>query len=524
MALGALSLACTDAGLYAAGQGGIGGPDRAEIEARACVPLASGEAFPVKVLYAVEGGANVDRVLTGKMTEALQSLGARFSTPGVTFGLVAFHTVATGLQGQFVDAAQIQQAVTQYAAYQEAGPVSLRAPLKLARSILSGDMQTGCKGTVARTRYVVVLVFGSADTSCANPVFNAGIDPRCNALLPDEAACSACELTQVTDQLKNLAEEHGAGEVVVYPVYVRTTPDQTVSAMGAAIARSGGTSLIETDPLNLANTVNQQISYASLQRALRLKRLVAFNRNSISRTGQLLVDSDGDGVADEEEVALGLDPTLPDSDTDGLMDGVELRMGLRPQPGNVDLINGCNVADDTDGDRLNDCEERVLGTDACVTDSDGDALPDLVELLGGTNPLIPEDLADADRDGFTNIAEIERHTDPNSADIAYGNERAYGYFIDDAPPTDDGRACYDLRIYNIGLVHTMRVPNPRIPGLNVREGNNDIYIYFQVGRENDPRGTGIGSLTVVPVKFIPPATRDPRGLIRIAPEEFVLGN
>ena len=30
----------------------------------------------------------------------------------------------------------------------------------------------------------------SKDTACANPAFNAGIDDRCNKLLPDESACS----------------------------------------------------------------------------------------------------------------------------------------------------------------------------------------------------------------------------------------------------------------------------------------------------------------------------------------------
>lgn len=515
------TLGCSDAGLYAVGGAGAGGPDRAAFEGRVCVPLASGDAFPVKILYAVEGGASVDRTLTGQMTEALQSLGARFSEPYVSFSLVAFHTVATGLQGGFVDASQLQTAITKYSAYQEAGPVSLRAPLKLARSILSGDMQTGCRGTVARTRYVVVVVFSSADTSCANPIFNAGIDPKCNAFLPDEAACSACELTAVATQLKDLAEQYNAGEVSIQPVYVRTVPDPAISAMAAAIARAGGTSVVETDPQNLKAALNS-LNYASLQRELLLKRLIAFNRNSISRASELLVDSDGDGVGDEDEVALGIDPINPDSDSDGLMDGVELRMGLRPQPGNADVLTGCNPFLDTDGDRLNDCEERVLGTDACITDTDGDGLPDLVELHTGSNPLVPEDLADNDRDGYSNIDEVLRHTDPDSADIAYGGDRAYGYSIAEAPPTDDGRACYDLRIYNVGLVHTQRRPNP--PYADIPEGTNEIYLFFQVGRANDPRGTGIGSLDVEQIQFIPPNRRRPKGTVFVEHDQFVIGN
>lgn len=509
--------ACTDAGLYATSGRGRGGPDRAELAGRACVPLAAGEAFPVKVLFLMQGGAGVDPQMKGELSDALRSLASRFSVPYVSFSLVAFHTVATGIQGGFADAAQLQSKVGQYTSYQEDGPLSLRAPLQLAKSLLSGDMLTGCRGTVARTRYLVVLVFSSADTSCQNPAFNAGLDSRCTKL-SDLAQCSACELTRVTGELKELAERHRAGEVSVQPVYVRQAADPVASAQGAAIANSGGTELIETDPASVRNALNG-LSYASLQRALTLKRLIAFNRNTLARAGALLADSDGDGLADAEEGELGLDPLSPDSDLDGLMDGVERQMGM--SPGVVDQVNGCNPLLDTDGDRLNDCEERVLGTDPCISDTDGDGLPELVEMLSGTNPLVPEDLDDGDRDGLSNVGEIEAHTDPGSTDLAFQADRAYGYLIAPAAPTEDGRACYDLQLYNIGLVPTLERPNPPYP--NIPRGTNDIYLYMQVGRENDPRGTGIGSLFIQPIQFLPPDRRKPKGTISIAPEDFVLG-
>ena len=54
-------------------------------------------------------------------------------------------------------------------------------------------------------------------------------------------------------------------------------------------------------------------------------------------------------------------------------------------------------------------------------------------------------------------------------------------------------------------------------GLTIRKGTNDIYLYFQVGRDNDPRGTGIGSLFVVPVQFLPPARKKVGGVILKGP-------
>src|SRR5688572_14153750 len=97
-------VSCTDSGLYAVGPGGTTGPDRAEIIGRACVPLASGASFPVKVIYAIEGGGVVDRQAVADITDTLNGLAARFSDPFITFGLIAYHTLATGLQGRFVPA------------------------------------------------------------------------------------------------------------------------------------------------------------------------------------------------------------------------------------------------------------------------------------------------------------------------------------------------------------------------------------------------------------------------------------
>jgi hypothetical protein len=42
-------------------------------------------------------------------------------------------------------------------------------------------------------------------------------------------------------------------------------------------------------------------------------------------------------------------------------------------------------------------------------------------------------------------------------------------------------------------------------------------------RDNDPRGTGIGSLFVPQIKFTPPATRKPRGVVTFGPDDFVTG-
>ena len=74
------------------------------------------------------------------------------------FALAAYHVTAQGLQGTFVDGTQMLGQLLNYPAFQQVGPVSMRSALKLAKSILSGDMQTACRGTVNRTRYLIVMI------------------------------------------------------------------------------------------------------------------------------------------------------------------------------------------------------------------------------------------------------------------------------------------------------------------------------------------------------------------------------
>ena len=51
-----------------------------------------------------------------------------------------------------------------------------------------------------------------------------------------------------------------------------------------------------------------------------------------SREKETAVDSDQDGVADVDEIALfKTDPNNPDTDGDGVLDGVEIMRGFNPR-------------------------------------------------------------------------------------------------------------------------------------------------------------------------------------------------
>ncbi|NJE75894.1 calcium-binding protein [Thermococcus sp. ES12] len=102
------------------------------------------------------------------------------------------------------------------------------------------------------------------------------------------------------------------------------------------------------------------------------------------------LDSDGDGLTDQEELKLGTNPALPDTDGDGLSDGLEVRLGSDP------------LMVDSDWEGLNDGDEIAFGTDPNNPDTDGDGLDDEDEAYGSfwsNQPVPPLDPTSPDTDG-----------------------------------------------------------------------------------------------------------------------------
>ncbi|MGA1793605.1 MAG: hypothetical protein ACMUHM_06610 [Thermoplasmatota archaeon] len=98
-------------------------------------------------------------------------------------------------------------------------------------------------------------------------------------------------------------------------------------------------------------------------------------------------DSDGDGIPDLEETALGLDK---DDHFDGLLD--------------------------LDSDGLENWLEHAIGTYINDSDSDDDGMPDNWEFENGLDPLVSSATNDYDKDGFTDLQEFQEGTDPRISD------------------------------------------------------------------------------------------------------------
>jgi hypothetical protein len=130
-----------------------------------------------------------------------------------------------------------------------------------------------------------------------------------------------------------------------------------------------------------------------------LAGLYAINLNAfINSQGALVVDSDGDGISDNDELsgAWGgvTDPANPRTNN-VCLDGIAANYSCQTV--------GCDASLDLDGDSLNTCEELTLNTRSDLKDTDGDMILDGHEVLRGLDPTVNESKKSRANDGFSDL-------------------------------------------------------------------------------------------------------------------------
>src|SRR6185436_6453828 len=145
-------------------------------------------------------------------------------------------------------------------------------------------------------------------------------------------------------------------------------------------------------------------------------------------------DSDGDGVPDEIETAIGYNPFAADTDADGRSDSQELG----------------------------------TGTDPLRADTDEDGLPDGFEIQTGLNPLDPSDATqDPDRDGLTNLQEYARGSDPFNSDTT-------APFVTDIIPAPGSRDFRASGVITVRFSEPLRAETVSRSSVKLFAGNLEI--------------------------------------------------
>lgn len=197
-----------------------------------------------------------------------------------------------------------------------------------------------------------------------------------------------------------------------------------VVIIGGKLDTNNPTAGVAGSSVRLGSISFERISPDTPELSLRFGKEGYF-KNFVSSTGLVLddqvggvqfltvtlnTDEDADGLMDYDELEVyGTDQCNSDSDNDGLNDGIELDYW------------GVNWSSDPDGDGL----VNILDSD-----SDNDGLSDGWEVEYNLNPAINDASGDADSDGYSNLEEYQKGTDPNDPnDPPFPWELFYPAFI-----------------------------------------------------------------------------------------------
>jgi hypothetical protein len=297
----------------------------------------------------------------------------------------------------------------------------------------------------------------------------------------------------------------GAGSIRIHSVFLQSAlgPSDPNYAIGTDLlqqiaARGDGIFVITPDPTQLDFLQFIQSSIASVDR---FKTFFVTDYHVHNEPDGERLDSDADGIPDEEEGSLGLKPRDPDSDHDGCTDKAETVARFSP------YVPDCGCATpgiDSDGDGLGDCDEDILKTNRELQDTDGDGMPDFLELWAGTEPLRDDALDDPDADGIPNLQEVAEHTDPLKADGAGRNGYAYEYTFSNRQLTLDQRECFDYKVENISLGITL----PVTP-LSTAQGENWIHLFYSTTPSDVPDDLGTWHRQIFKARYLGSGHKEP---------------
>jgi Bacterial TSP3 repeat len=410
------------------------------------------------------------------------------------------------------------------------GVTDYQGALSRVKNLLSDDMAATAAQSpseLPRTKYAVIfLTDGTPFPHCSKGDPTKDNPPDSAACPGDPSTCTICQagfssanpfpgltpgedynepyqLVQLVNEMHTLADSHSVGDLKFHAIELQTpnavqccpvcfADDPTGALAGQLLQAMAqpdqglGTYKLFTNAADLSFI---DYDFTSLQEDFVTRQLIVQPANMLATPTGIAIDSDGDGISDDDEFKLGSNRLKKYSDDDGYSDLFKLRhpeLGLQI---GVSSLERCmanspkcpgHLPCDTDGDGLTDCEEFELGTDPELVDTDADGIPDGIEFKLGMDPLRDDTREDIDFDGITNINEVLNFSSVTLPDT----RAAQGWAIQTVPVeqsrTATGQVCYSFTATGVTLPQTIS-----------RESNvADTNLLSSLGEEQLPLGWG----------------------------------
>lgn len=506
--------------------------------------------FPVKILFMIDTSQSMgvtDPDLT-RLDAILDVIDATLGTPGVEIGIIIFGTGSVILTEHCDDYTTRANCFSGFAPPEEAlavagqvaqagGTTDFILTLETAIGMLATDMALQSPDDLQNSRYVLMFL------SDGLPDNDSRFDPE--QTCADAAAweqqgrapANAVDVVEEADllmgQIVELARQFDVRELSFNAAFAATPDTDTqIKACGSsfmrAMAKRGDGVFRDFSSGEAINFLF--VDFTSFKRVFAMKNFTATNLNARPFSAALgvdprvrsddptlargIIDSDGDGLADELENLMGTDIFQQDTDNDGFSDLLEHNLrasgfdGLDPSDadcrGDLDRL-------DNDGDGLRDCEELFFGTQAKFYDSDNDGFGDGIEVLYGSNPGLPDTLLDIDFDGVGNASEMRAHSRVDTDDVVELSEHAYRYKVSETG-VEGSSICYDFSVENIALASTVGAQDPEAapnglasaPGLGggaMLGGENRIIFEVTENPFDQPSEPGVARLACARARF-----------------------
>ena len=528
------------------------------VEGRFCTDSPEEVVFPVKVLFLVDtSGSNQFTDPNQQRASAVGDVIDRhIGNPGVSFSVVRFDGRIRDLTGGFTnDRGVLQDAVE---LLREADSVTdYQGALGTAFTTLLADMQASEPAQRVRTKYVVVFFSdGTPQPQCSREGDEGDkfliceldrsrlVGVPADVFMELQAGADYNQPYQIYDKIDSimqLKEEFRVGDLRLHTGFLYDEDEAAVAEAAFSLDPEEGRELMEEmakrgggqfmsfsdgDDINFLT-----IDFNSIKRPFTVKSFLVSNESAMPTETTPAVDSDRDGLSDDQESALRSrtfgalpsDPLVADTDGDGFSDLFEARLFAqgfdptvadRPTTPCGQLVERGGL--DADKDGLKACEEFILGSQPDTFDSDADGLPDWVEFLHGLDPADPRDAKlDLDLDGQRNFEEIRGHTAPGSKPIHVpGALDRYRYRMDALPDAPDGRKCFQFETRHVGLV------TPDKEG-GERYGLNRIRVYLGQVPEDQPADYGLFKVACLDARFAAPDFLVPEsGVVTLSDDDF----